>query len=49
MKKKLNLYEKPTIEILVLEVKDVITSSREDPSPFLGEEQDLSGFFEKKN
>ncbi|MBO5043183.1 MAG: hypothetical protein J6D87_09480 [Clostridia bacterium] len=47
MKKKLNVYEEAKIEILVLEVKDVITSSQGDPYPFLGEEQDFSGFFER--
>lgn len=47
MKKKLNLYEEPAIGILVLEVQDMITASREDPRPFLGEEQDLTGFFEQ--
>ena len=38
MKKKLNLYEEPKIEILVLDLKDVITSSGEiGANPFEGE------------
>ncbi len=45
MKKKLNFYEEPKIEILVLEVQDVVTASEGAPNPFLGEEQDLTGFF----
>ena len=47
MKKKLSFYEEPKIEILVLEVQDVITVSQGDPYPFLGEEQDLTGFLER--
>ncbi len=44
MKKKLNIYEEPKIEILVLDVQDVITTSV-GANPFLGEGEDLSGFF----
>ena len=49
MKKKLNTYEEPKIEILVLDVKDVITASGFDP--FEGEGEDLSDYFfgEKRN
>ena len=49
MKKKLNYYDEPKIEILVLEVQDVITASRGDPSPFVGDEQDLTGFFGQRD
>ena len=41
MKKKLNTYEEPKIELLVLDVMDVITSSQGDPNPFAGEEECL--------
>ena len=45
MKKKLNIYEEPKIDILVLDVRDVITASREiGANPFEGEGEDL-GFF----
>ncbi len=33
MKKKLNIYEEPKIEILVLEVQDVITTSAFEGEP----------------
>ena len=49
MKKKLNIYEEPKIEILVLEVQDVITASQGDPYPFLGDEQDLTSFFGQRD
>lgn len=45
MKKKLNTYEEPKIEILLLDVKDVITASQGDPNPFAGEDVGLTGFF----
>ena len=44
MKKKLNLYEEPQIAILVLDVQDVITTSRGAADPFEGEDEDLSGY-----
>ncbi len=44
MKKKLNIYEEPKLEILTLDVQDVITSSG-GANPFMGEDDDLSGFF----
>ncbi len=47
MKKKLNNYEEPKIEILVLDVKDVITASGSDP--FEGEGVNLSGYFGQEN
>jgi len=47
MKKKLNIYEEPKIEILVLDVKDVITAS--GSNPFMGEEVNLSGYFGQEN
>jgi len=49
MKKKLNLYHQPKIEILVLDVQDVITASRGDSNPFAGEGHDLTEFFGQEN
>ena len=39
MKKILRTYDEPKIEILVLDVKDVITASSNSYDPFAGEEQ----------
>ena len=47
MKKKLNIYDEPKIEILVLDVQDVITAS--NANPFAGEDVDLAGYFNQGN